>query len=182
MTPLTVKQIGRPSYYREMVRDCADRIRLSGQETALLYYYADCGTGYCPSLKIINKWTGIKLNKIWHVRKSLIDRNLLIVTGREISPAWSHIRALAMIPRMSKHMAKTGRWGGAKRRRQQKLSELAKGYRDPDALRIQYPTPHQLSESEERFASLLGDMTEEEFNDWLSIPMPRPKTDVSKAA
>ena len=175
MQPLRINNIGRPSYYREMIRDCSHNVRLTGRESSLLAYYADCATGFAPALAEITKQTGIRYNKIAEVRQALFSKGLISV-GREISPAWSRIRAFAMMPRLSKHDAMVGRYACALQvRTSQKLGSIIVPH-DRDAIARRY-LPHEvrvLSDSEQRFLDFLNNMTEQEYYDWLSLPVPKP--------
>lgn len=183
MQPLRINNYGRPSCYRQMVRDCSSNIRLSGREASLLCYYADCATGFAPALAEVTKQTGISSNKVSEIRKSLADKNLITLSGRGISLAWLRIRALAMIPPLTKRDSLSGVWQAKVRVPHETLGELADSIHDPDALRRTFVMPpvHSFSEGERTFLKILSSMTATEYYDWLSLPVPKPRMMTERA-
>ena len=161
-----IRQYGRPVYYRDMIRDCAGNIRLSKRQTALLAYYADCGNGFSPALKEIEKQTGIPANKVWEVRSVLLQRQLIDIVGNALYIKWVRIRALAMMPKLTKHDAMTGVWNW--HRTEPTIRQLEKMRpRDKDALPVLNTQQRELSEDEKRFYRFVYSLTEKQYFDLL---------------
>lgn len=156
----------RPQYFRAGVLDCSANIRLNNREAALLRFYSECSTGFCPALKTVCQHTGIRPNKISEIRQRLRHRNLIKIQGIYLVINWDHIIALASIDRLSKHAALTGVWQGKPVFKSKKI----KDYYKPDPW---YRTTKEKPGN--RFIKILEQMTVKEYYEFLSMAVPKPR-------
>lgn len=95
--PPEVITIGRPRHFRQMVRDAASAVRLSGRAERLLQFYCSRSNHFTPALGLIAQETGIAKNKISEIRRELINHNMIAYTSWKIVIEWQHIQAFALM-------------------------------------------------------------------------------------
>ena len=103
LSPPAVHHQGRPKhslqYQASMLRDAAAHVRLSPSAAALLVYYGTQAERFRPSLKLIERKTGISANKVSEKRKELVDHGLIFyVPGIMVAIRWEIIRIFALMP------------------------------------------------------------------------------------
>lgn len=102
LSPPAVHHQGRPKhslqYQESMLRDAAAHVRLSPSAAALLVYYGTQAERFRPSLKLIERKTGISANKVSEKRKELVDHGLIFyVPGIMVAIRWEVIRIFALM-------------------------------------------------------------------------------------
>lgn len=102
LSPPAVHHQGRPKhslqYQASMLRDAAAHVRLSPSAAALLVYYGTQAERFRPSLKLIERKTGISANKVSEKRKELVDHGLIFyVPGIMVAIRWEVIRIFALM-------------------------------------------------------------------------------------
>lgn len=102
LSPPAVHHQGRPKhslqYQASMLKDAAAHVRLSPSAAALLVYYGTQAERFHPSLKLIERKTGISANKVSEKRKELVDHGLIFyVPGIMVAIRWEVIRIFALM-------------------------------------------------------------------------------------
>lgn len=103
LSPPAVHHQGRPKhglqFQASMLKDAAAHVRLSPSATALLVYYGTQAERFRPSLKLIERETGIPMNKVSEKRKELVAHGLIYyIQGIMIAVRWEVIRIFALMP------------------------------------------------------------------------------------
>ena len=156
----------KPECFRAGVLDCSANIRLNKREAALLRFYSECSTGFCPALKTVYRYTGIRPNKISEIRQRLRQKNLISIQGNNLVINWNHILALANIDRLSKHAALTGIW----QNKSVFKSKMIKDYYRAD------PWYKATKENQSNhFIKIVESMTVKEYYEYLGMAIPRPR-------
>lgn len=102
LSPPAVHHQGRPKhslqYQASMLKDAAAHVRLSPSAAALLVYYGTQAERFRPSLKLIERVTGIPMNKVSEKRKELVAHGLIYyIQGIMVAIRWEVIRIFALM-------------------------------------------------------------------------------------
>lgn len=102
LSPPAVHHQGRPKhslqFQASMLRDAAAHVRLSPSAAALLVYYGTQAERFRPSLKLVERVTGIPANKVSEKRKELVEHGLIFyVPGIMVAIRWEVIRIFALM-------------------------------------------------------------------------------------
>lgn len=86
LSPPAVHHQGRSKhslqYQASMLRDAAAHVRLSPSAAALLVCYGTQAGRFRPSLKLVERVTGIPANKVSEKRKELVEHGLIFAGVR----------------------------------------------------------------------------------------------------
>ena len=82
LSPPAVHHQGRPKhslqFQASMLKDAAAHVRLSPSAAALLVYYGTQAERFRPFLKLVERVTGIPMNKVSEKRKELVEHGLIL--------------------------------------------------------------------------------------------------------
>lgn len=168
MNPLTIGYAAKPSYYSEMLQDCADHARLSRREALLLQCYALLNEGFRPSMKYISNVTGIPENKIRTIRLCLERKGLIIIEDRVLYINWDAVRALAIMPKMSKHDAVHGTWNPNGVRVHSDLKYAGTYHGNCDTTHNKCAYREKLTPDERKLLKLMSSLSKAEYDDLMS--------------
>lgn len=169
----------RPDYWKDMVKDCSYNIRLSKSEETLLTYYCDRTNYFQPSLKLIERSTGISSKKVSLIRRKLVDKGLITYGFGRIIIHWFTIRSFAMMPRLSKKESLHGSF--KKRNPSLKLKNMRLWERD--AIKwglMKENVDKEYTEQEKAWISTIENMTPVEYSKTLDFIRKWPDSQKTK--
>lgn len=99
MPPYITHIGGRPSQEAQslIVNQALANLRMPKAARALMAYYASCGMGFRPSLKLIDENTHIGVKNVSTVRQYLVHYGLIAYDGAAIYIDWMRLKAFAMM-------------------------------------------------------------------------------------
>ena len=99
MPPYITHIGGRPSQEAQslIVNQALVNLRMPKAARALMIYYASCGMGFRPSLKLIDENTHIGVKHVSTVRQYLVHYGLIAYDGTAIYIDWMRLKAFAMM-------------------------------------------------------------------------------------
>lgn len=175
--PLKIHHIFyRPANAADIVTMAAYNLSISGQERSLLSFYASCGEGFAPAIEVGARETGIRENKIWQVRDKLAQKRLVLISDGTLSIDWFRLAAYAGMDKQTKHAVKSATYGSEHAFTIGQMEDSRPD--DPDAYpRYFLDRRPFLSEGEVFFLNYIRSMTEREYLEFLSFPLPRPRAE-----
>lgn len=87
---------------RRLVAKCAKALHMSGNEAALLSFYALQSSGFRPSVQSACKNIGASKSTVLNCRKRLVDHGVAAILNDQLILDWSRIRLFASLdPKMT---------------------------------------------------------------------------------
>jgi len=166
----------RPTRYIEMATNAAKNIHLHKQATALLLYYADSANSFRPACKTIEANTNISAKKVSEIRQSLVNRGLILYRQKTfIILDWKRISTFAAlsepIPIPRKKESSIEKHARIKKLFCVTVDESTIRTRNTKKIKekIEVGSLKALSPNQQYIYKKLLNMTEDDFEQWLSI-------------